>query len=349
MSTQVSRAGQGRSDTHGATARPRSRRGQAPHDIQRSSAAATNSRAGHAEADAHVVRARSPIGDGAITDATPASLLPLANAPEERAGHGTRDIQSTAARPLPDLIGLLREHYRQRCDHHSAEKRLTLQIKAISRRCGAPKGSEGMSYRRWFDHTAETYAGFLGAVVLLEECRQMIQRQRQAEEKVVETLAKDLPVWPWVEQIRGVGALALGQIVAECGDLADYANPAKVWKRLGVGMFETQAGEWSRQRKAPAADGVAAGYSPRRAAVVFNVGECLIKQNQDGPYRTLYDERKLYEATKPACNAPTKTGPCNKDGHCRPGHLHNRARRYMAKRFLRELWREWNRHPADES
>lgn len=380
MSTQVSRAGQGTPDTHfpgarprssGATTEaatpiaelspPRSRRGQSRRDTQSRVAAAPSIRAGQPAADTHSLSARPPIGEEAISFASPKTEAPLATGTEEGAGQPRGDTQTRSARPLPALLGQLREHYRQRCDHHSAEKRLTLQIKAISRRLGGPKGSGGLAYSKWFQATAEKYPAFLGCVFLLEECRSMLEKHRKAEEKTVEKLAQELPVWPWAEKIRGVGALALGQIIAETGDLSDYSNPAKVWKRMGVGMFQTQAGEWSRQRKAAGADGVAAGYAPRRAAVIFNVSECLIKLNQDGPYRTLYDERKAFEATKPACAHAL----CQKVGdRCRPGHLHNRARRYMAKRFLRNLWREWNRvaghqacdthslfarHPADQT
>lgn len=339
MSTDISRTGRVRSDTHAPPARPRSRRrGQRAIDTQASRAATTSH------------------GEGADGDLTPKRRVPLAT--DSKAGHGLPDTQEMRARQ-PDLavvLGDIREHYRLRCDYHSAEKRLTLQIKSVARRHGAPKGTEGKTtYKSWFEMACEKYGHFELNVRPLEESRVALEKVRLFQEKTVERLAKELPVWAWVERVAGVGALMLGQIIAECGDLGLYASPAKVWKRMGVGLFERLAGEWSRQRKLKGDEGKRAGYSPRRAAVVFNLGDGLIRagarevkkaESEKVELYSLYLTRKIQESLKPACNAVLKTGGIckSKDGdYCKPGHMHNRARRYIAKRFLRDLWREWIR------
>lgn len=229
--------------------------------------------------------------------------------------------------PLATIVDAIREQYRLRCDFHSAEKRLTNQIKSIGHRLDADSKIQFPRERVEF---------IVGAVTLpLEEIHAVVARHRMAAEKSLEKLAKQLPVWKdWAEGVRGIGALGVSQIVGECGDLSMYANPAKVWKRMGVGMYQRQDGGWERQRKAAGADGVEAGYSPRRRSVLWNVEACFIKAG--GPYREVYDVRKAYEATKPNC------GRCPEKGeHCRPAHIHNRASRYMGKRFLRDLWRAW--------
>lgn len=46
---------------------------------------------------------------------------------------------------------------------------------------------------------------------------------------------------------------------------------------------------------------------------------------ESGPLRLLYDERKAYEAGR------VET----------PAHAHNRAKRYIEKRLIRDLWRAW--------
>jgi hypothetical protein len=61
---------------------------------------------------------------------------------------------------------------------------------------------------------------------------------------------------------------------------------------------------------------------------VWTIGDALIKGNRDG-YRRLYLERKALEAERP--EVETKM------------HAHRRAQRYMEKRLLRDLWREWRR------
>lgn len=60
---------------------------------------------------------------------------------------------------------------------------------------------------------------------------------------------------------------------------------------------------------------------------MHNLGDALIKQNQDGAYRPMYLERKKLEILK----APDLQLIVH----------HKRAMRYMEKRYLRDLWRAW--------
>jgi len=113
--------------------------------------------------------------------------------------------------------------------------------------------------------------------------------QKQLEKEMVKW-AEQLPVAAWVEQPeqRGFGMLGLAIVVGECGDLSNYANPGKVWRRMGCAPFtkdgETLMGATWRSRKngkvrLHAEDWERFGYSPRRRAVSFNIGEPLIKLN----------------------------------------------------------------------
>ncbi len=58
---------------------------------------------------------------------------------------------------------------------------------------------------------------------------------------------------------------------------------------------------------------------------MWNVGACIVKAG--GPLKAVYDARKAYEAD----HVETKA------------HAHNRAQRYVEKRFLRDLWSAWRR------
>jgi hypothetical protein len=233
--------------------------------------------------------------------------------------------------PLAIVLSELRERYRLRCDYHSAEKRLTNQIKAVERRLAGQVPDENQSPSasndEGGDHSASgSHPRAVAALVTvhLSEAREQLAGHRKTAEKRIEQLAQQLPVWPWAKAIRGVGALSLGQIIGECGDLSGYANPAKVWKRMGLAVING-----GRQRRVAGEEALDHGYSPRRRAVMWNLGECLVKQNQEGEYRTLYLARKEVERAK-LPDAPQ-------------AHVHNRAKRYMEKRFLRDLWSAWRR------
>lgn len=226
-----------------------------------------------------------------------------------------------------DLIQEIRAQHRKRVDFHRAEKRLTLQCKAICRRlCAGDKDEadklfscieKGKGEHPQLLHAAGYLMGMLAA-------RAMLAKERKIPEKAMAKLAMELPVWPFVDAICGFGAMGLAQIVGECGDLGAYANPAKVWKRMGLAVFNGKS-----QRRVAGAEAIEQGYSPERRAIMFCIGDSLLKKQNC--YRELYLERKVYEAGKLAEreDVPVKL------------LAHRRAQRYAEKRLLRDLWRAW--------
>lgn len=223
----------------------------------------------------------------------------------------------------PATIAELLEQWRRRQAWHRAEKSLTLQAKALCRRLVAGDKAEAekvfaAAYGKGEHEMAEVA---FAATVPLIDARKSIETHRKMVEKRLVKLAKSLPVAPYVESVRGVGLLSLAAIVGEAGDLSNYSNPAKLWKRLGLAVMP----DGSRQRRVSGEAAVEHGYSPARRAVVWNIGACIVKAG--GPLKAVYDARKLYEADRVA----TK------------GHAHNRAQRYVEKRFIRDLWAAWRR------
>jgi hypothetical protein len=162
---------------------------------------------------------------------------------------------------------------------------------------------------------------FAHAVTLLQAL-EVIHAQRMKEEKALTKLAEQLPISEWVRGVKGFGILNLGLIIAETGDLSNYSNPGKVWKRMGLALVEGE-----RQRMKAGADmALLHGYSPRRRAVAWNLSDCLIKQNgADGEYKALYAAKKAEYMEREW----TKI------------HAHKAAQRYMGKRVIRDLWRAW--------
>lgn len=76
--------------------------------------------------------------------------------------------------------------------------------------------------------------------------------------------------------------------------------------------------------------------------MLWNIGACIVRSS--GPLKDLYDVRKVGELAK--CEA-IAADPVERTRYARAGryapklHAHNRARRYVEKRFLRDLWRAW--------
>ncbi len=171
--------------------------------------------------------------------------------------------------------------------------------------------------------------------------------------KAMEKLARELSVWVWAESVRGFGARSLAVIIAETGDLSNYANPAKVWKRMGLAvMGDVRQGGLPKSASKKA--WIEHGYSRLRRSRMWNIGDALVKGNADGVYRRLYLTRKEYEVNKADAEglivAPSAKIPKGKASEYRSvGHIHRRAQRVMEKRLLRDLWNVWRGRPIGDA
>lgn len=218
---------------------------------------------------------------------------------------------------MENLFDQLKELHRAREDYHGQEKSLTLRIKAICRRaCDGDLKEAGKLYK--VVAAGEVHPITNWCLPFLE-ARAIVATARKAREKEMTKLATALPHYDWVQGVRGFGPLSYGQLLAETGALTNYENPAKVWKRMGLAVIDGE-----RQRKIAGDKALEHGYSPRRRSIVWNIGDCIIKAGSP-QYRPIYDHQKEIELAR----CETK------------GHAHNRAKRYMEKRVLRDLWEEW--------
>ncbi len=166
-------------------------------------------------------------------------------------------------------------------------------------------------------------------------------------EKSMEACIKSLPIAPWLKkkEQRGVGLLSIAHILGECGDFSLYANPAKVWKRMGCAPFQGKmCSTWKsgKEGKLSADEWTQAGYCPRRRAIMFVIGECLVKGNQtkpteknpeketwQGPYVKRYEEAKAKFAKE---HQDYSAGRC-----------HSHGMLLASKLLLKNLWIEWRR------
>jgi len=153
---------------------------------------------------------------------------------------------------------------------------------------------------------------------------QAFGERRRLYEKCLREAARRLPVWQWAESVRGFGDLGLAILIGEAGDLGNYANPGRLWKRMGLAPKGSYAMETKGGKEAFA-------VPRRRRSAMWTVGDALIKGGAH--YREIYLERKAREEGE----HPDLTKL----------HRHRRAQRYMEKRLLKDLWRAWRNGRKD--
>jgi hypothetical protein len=169
-------------------------------------------------------------------------------------------------------------------------------------------------------------------------------------------LAEQLPVFEWIDGIRGAGALGLATIIGEAGPLDRYDNPAKLWKRLGYAPYQGFAGSsWKRESWRPRAltaeEWIANPFSGERYAQMHEIATWLVNAQwisakrrekmgevdveegmPNGTYGEIYANRRAHTA---------KVHPDWSKMHSR-----NDALRVAFKAFLKDLWVEWRLQAA---
>jgi hypothetical protein len=282
-----------------------------------------------------------------------------------------RSMEAYIARLVGDHGGLSKP---ERKAFHALAKRMRLSIeKSIM----AAEKLDPLGAAKWTPPE--------GAEPIVQKVSNLVNRSRTARlgwdefrletEERMRILARQLPVWPWVKGVKGFAELGLAVIVGETGNFSEdlphaegYANPAKVWKRLGLAVMDGRR-QGSPGDGATKDDWIRHGYNPSRRAEVWALCSDAMFRNvwrgdkdEDGknpkktgkpvaipahpisPYGEAYGERKEWDLAR----------------GWTPGHADNDARRYMTKRLVRDLWRAWRDasavvssdgllHPADLS
>lgn len=196
------------------------------------------------------------------------------------------------------------------------------------------------------------YADIAEMVVLSDASRESWDILRGQRERALEKLAKQLPGADFVKSVPGVGMLGFAQIIGETGDLSNYADKGKVWKRLGLAPYEGFAmSTWMRASWRPYAlkeewtdESLGLFWKAERYAIVAMIAQFLwMKQwtgkekappdgEPNGPYGEIYARRRAHTSF-------THAG----EDAWTPMHSHKDALRYMFKTFIRDLHREWRR------
>lgn len=254
-----------------------------------------------------------------------------------------------AAQPLPDCgqsssathttnaaVGEIVEVYRRYEDLRRARQRIQLQAMATCRNYAGGDKAEGM---KLYKKPPPDLAAWLIPYDLAAE---PLSSAIADQEKLLTKLGKALPVAAWADTVPGLSPRFLAAIVGECGiGPGEYRTVSALWKRMGMAVIAGQ-----RQRRVTGDAALVHGYVARRRALMWNIGDQVaVRQGIRNPkdadgkptgavainkWGELYLERKAYELARSTEEAPIT-----------PMHAHNRAKRYVEKRLLRELWQAW--------
>lgn len=231
-------------------------------------------------------------------------------------GHNFGDNQLT---PAPSLLNIYVQQYEQ------AQK---MRMETMNRiRCWL---RDTVPKEEWPCNDAEksfndAYILSLPLGVIPNDLRcsvNIIDSLEKESAKFIKRELKNHFLWPWLEGIRGMGPVLAGRLLHRVGDINRFDNVAKLWSYCGLD------GPGWRQRP----------HSWALTSICFNIAESFQKQKMfSGGYRDVYDKRKEYESTRPACEKCKEAGF---EENCRPAHINNKARRYTVKEFLKDLWIE---------
>lgn len=253
------------------------------------------------------------------------------------------------------MIDQIIETYRLRQDMVKGMTKLQLQAQAIIRRAtglGKDDNVSSIFKAAMNDPEHEFHYMVLPFAMALEP----LESQREMYEKTLIKLVKQLPVYPWVKSVKGFGDLTFACIVGEAGDISRFSGPAKLWKRMGLAVMDGGSRQGNPGKSATAEDWIRHGYSKVRRSVMWNAGNGLIlgmgkfrpmfgedlDKSEYTEYQKLFAERARLEQAK--LGKEVTESKIGKESYC--AHAANRAKRYVEKRALRDLWVQWNQATA---
>lgn len=169
--------------------------------------------------------------------------------------------------------------------------------------------------------------------------------EHQAELELIREWRKH-PLFPWTKSIKGAGEKTVARLIAEIGEPGVRPNVAKLWAYCGVGDPAR------KRRKGMTQEELFKAGNPQARKQCWLLSEAFVKV-VDGPYRKVYDARRVvtkervHAANCPAC------GPAGKPAL--PGspwslkHQHEDAKRITVKEFLKDMWIEATGTPRKDN
>ena len=187
------------------------------------------------------------------------------------------------------------------------------------------------------DGVIDTYTEFC----LMDEYIELERAEHRAFRKLKSELS-DHPIWSvFLEDVRGVGPAMAGVIISEI-DITKAEYPSSLWKYAGLDVASDGNGRSRKKEHLVDAEYITAdGEVKTRKSITFNpflktklvgvLGASFLRAGKDNTYAKAYYEYKNRIENHPAHVEKSK------------GHRHNMATRYMVKRFLVDLYKEWRK------
>lgn len=228
---------------------------------------------------------------------------------------GVNSAQSINDLPYPIITAL----WRQRSAWVKSRTAMSLAAQA---RCRAfANGDKGEASKIWKTYCKGLPTDAHLAITLrpYSEAIKMFDMEIKPVEKQLGKLIKELPCYPWMVAIKGIGALYIAGIFGECGGpITKSHSVSALWKFFGLAVYDGKRQAFTTDKD----ENKRQSYNSRRRSLISQIETGFIMSG-NVEYRAIYDERKEYELAK---GVPR-------------GHASNRAKRYAGKRFLRELWK----------
>lgn len=200
-------------------------------------------------------------------------------------------------------------------------------------------------------------------VMAARSSRDQFDRLLEIRLEEMEALAKQLPIYARVKDIRGFGPRGLAVIVGEAGDIGRFATDAKFRKYLCMAFVTDDEGETRRQgnwgKGASAETKKAHVYNPTRRAQIWqfldfafvraqarlsgkdeNTGEVIERPVAFGPWGEMF-LRKRAEYVERGFDCDRELAVAEGKKKVPPSRATRAARRYVGGKFLRHLWRQW--------
>lgn len=283
-------------------------------------------------------RAPSKRRKKAIRGMSPKNALSSPAAPRSKPAERARRIvpPKSALPDLPALILEMRTLHRMRQDYQNVEQGIANRLGAIKRRLMKSKTKANAASR--------------AVITWHEQEVARAKEQRLGPETAMRDLARQFPVFEsFVKPTCGFGEIGLAMIVGEAGDLANYANPDKLKRRMGLAPFNGRAGStWARCGGLKKSEWTVFGYSRRRRSVMFVIVDSLLKHKAKNRYGELYRAWAAHELAKAKTAGlkvrAGKKGDPNDDiahGFITKKHIQRRVERRIAQQLLIDLWRAW--------
>jgi hypothetical protein len=193
-------------------------------------------------------------------------------------------------------------------------------------------------------------------VAMSDAATELPRNAKNAREKEMEALARQLPVYPWIESVRGLGAKGLAIIVAESGlktadpnlppENGNFPSAGHLRSRLYFAPYDGHAGStWKRMTWRPRTltkeEWTDHPFDGRRYARIFTIADSLLRAQIKskaksgtrhgeplGPYGAVYVRRREHDDAV--------------HHDWTDGHAKSDALRIMMATVINDLWKQWN-------